>query len=30
MRDKLIVKLILKKTEEKIGIFKKSDYFLMG
>jgi len=26
----LIVKLILKKIEEKIGIFKKSDYFLMG
>ena len=30
MRDKLIVKLILKKIEEKIGILKKSDYFLMG
>jgi hypothetical protein len=30
MRDEIIVKLILKKTKEKIGILKNSRYFLLG
>jgi hypothetical protein len=30
MRDEMIVGLVLKKTEEKIGILKNSCYFLLG